>query len=57
MSAVSRHLDKFTKPRIETLKAIAKREEMNAALQQDVARMARQKRIDAVKRKLFWWVI
>lgn len=54
MSDVSRHMAKYSKPRIETLQAIARREAMTAELKRDVAREARQRRINAIKRVLRW---
>lgn len=54
MSAVSRHLSRYTSPRPETIRRLATQDQTTEALRAEVARMNRQKQIDRIKRVLRW---
>lgn len=54
MSAVSRHLSRYTSPRPETIRRLATQDQKTEALRAEVARMNRQKQIDRIKRVLRW---
>lgn len=54
MSAVSRHLSRYTSPRPETIRRLATQDQTTEALRAEVARMNRQRQIDRIKRVLHW---
>lgn len=54
MSAVSRHLSRYTSPRPETIRRLATQDQTTEALRAEVRRMNRQKQIDRIKRVLRW---
>lgn len=49
MSAVSRHLSRYTSPRPETIRRLATQDQTTEALRAEVARMNRQKQVDRIK--------